>query len=264
MGQRESAEFRLERAKKLERALRNKQWTRTFLATKTGYDERTIRNVLSGTQVKDKTIVDICQALGVEPILDDLRDSVEVADDFYGGYSRTTYHAYETFYAFYRRDILDEKVIYKSIFEIFWDDAERRMGFREYYRLSSTSSSVLKASPVEAHTGAVHISPYTSLMHMVTFLEGSVRLITLTKMLLFEQIMRGVLLTQTEAIASYQPVVCPVVIHALSEYNLELQLKHDIRLLTAEQDEYYFADRELQVAEKQVIKLALGQNALSV
>ena len=73
MPQSESSEFRLERAKKLQRALRNKQWTRTFLASKTGYDEKTIRNVLNGMQVKDKTIVDVCQALGIEPILDDLK-----------------------------------------------------------------------------------------------------------------------------------------------------------------------------------------------
>lgn len=254
MAQRESGEFRLERAKKLQRALRNKQWTRTFLASKTGYDEKTIRNVLNGAQVKDKTIIDVCQALGIEPILDDLGESIEEANDHYGGYHRATHRPYETFYAFYRRDILDEKAIYKSILEIFWDSNERRLGFREYYKVASTSPPMIKA-----HTGPVYVSPHTSLLHLLTFFEGSVRIATLTKMLLFERIMRGMLLTQTESFAFYQPTVCSVVLHALDEYNLELRLKDDIASLTVGADEYSFAEKELKVAEKQIIKVALGR-----
>jgi hypothetical protein len=142
----DDSEFKLERAKKLQRALRNKQWTRTFLASKTGYDEKTIRNVLNGAQVKDKTIIDVCQALGVESIFNDAEEFTEVSDEQYGGYSRGTHRLYEGFYTFYRRNTLnDARLIYKSILEIFWDVTERRLCFREYYKRLSTCFSGVKS-----------------------------------------------------------------------------------------------------------------------
>jgi hypothetical protein len=45
-------EFWRVRAKKIERALIRNGWTRVHLAELTGYDERTIRNVLSGKPVR--------------------------------------------------------------------------------------------------------------------------------------------------------------------------------------------------------------------
>jgi hypothetical protein len=252
----DDSEFKLERAKKLQRALRNKQWTRTFLADKTGYDEKTIRNVLSGAQVRDKTIIDVCQALGIEPIFDDVEELTEVADAQYGGYSRVTHRLYETFYAFYRRDTFDnDKLIYKSIFKIFWDVTERRLSFKEYYRRMSTS-----LPDVKAFTGPVYISPHTSLLHMLTIIEGAVRTLTLTKMRAFEGIMRGVLLTQTESLTFYQPTVSPVALRVLTEYNIEARLNDDIARLSPESNEYAFADKELLIAERQIIRLALGSN----
>src|SRR5271166_3052481 len=255
MAQRDASEFRLERAKKLQRALRNKQWTRTFLASKTGYDEKTIRNVLNGAQVKDKTVIDVCQALSIEPIFDDFSEPIDVADDHYGGYHRTTHRAYESFYTFYRRDTLDDNVIYKSILEIFWDDAEHRLEFKEYYRRTSISPPVVKA-----HVGHIYISPYTNLLHLLTFFEGSVRMVTLTRMREFEGIMRGALLTQTESLTFYQPTVSSVVLRAVGDYNAELHLNNDIALLSPGGDEYSFAARELLVAERQIIKLAIEHN----
>ena len=252
----DDSEFKLKRAKKLQRALRNKQWTRVFLADKTGYDEKTIRNVLNGAQVRDKTIVDVCQALGIEPIFDDVEELTEVADAQYGGYSRVTHRPYETFYAFYRRDTFDDdKLIYKSILEIFWDVTERRLSFKEYYRRRSTS-----IPGVKAHTGPVYISPHTSLLHMLTIFEGAVRTLTLTKMREFEGIMRGVLLTQTESLTFYQPTVSPVVLRVLTEYNTEFRLKDDIARLCPGSVEYAFADKELLIAERKIIRLALSSN----
>jgi DNA-binding Xre family transcriptional regulator len=69
-------EFLISRARKIERALGRRSWTRVHLAELTGYDERTIRNVLGAKPVRDQTIIDICQALGIEP---DLEDSWRIA-----------------------------------------------------------------------------------------------------------------------------------------------------------------------------------------
>ena len=71
-------EFLISRARKIERALVRKSWTRVHLAELTGYDERTIRNVLGAKPVRDQTIIDICQALGIEPELEDSSEYVEV------------------------------------------------------------------------------------------------------------------------------------------------------------------------------------------
>jgi hypothetical protein len=48
-------EFLRARARKIERALVRNGWTRVHLAELTGYDERTIRNVLSAKPVRDQT-----------------------------------------------------------------------------------------------------------------------------------------------------------------------------------------------------------------
>jgi hypothetical protein len=64
------ADFLSARARKIERALILKNWTRVHLATLTGYDERTIRNVLGGRVVRDQTIIDISQALGIQAELE--------------------------------------------------------------------------------------------------------------------------------------------------------------------------------------------------
>jgi hypothetical protein len=81
-------------------------------------------------------------------------------------------------------------------------------------------------------------------------------MLTLTRMREFEGVMRGALLTQTESLTFYQPTVSPVVLRAVGDYNAELQLNNDIALLSPGGDEYSFADRELLVAERQIIKLA--------
>src|SRR3954452_13394206 len=95
-------EFLISRARKIERALVRRSWTRVHLAELTGYDERTIRNVLGGKAVRDQTIIDICQALGIEPDLDP-HGHIEVADRDYGEYPRGPYRKYEGSYFAYRR-----------------------------------------------------------------------------------------------------------------------------------------------------------------
>ena len=68
----------------------NKAWTRAQLAAKSGHDVRTVRTVLAGVDaVRDQTIVDICQALGIEPELSEPTESeAEVAEPWYGSYAR--------------------------------------------------------------------------------------------------------------------------------------------------------------------------------
>jgi DNA-binding Xre family transcriptional regulator len=52
-------------AKHLDDALSARNWTKTKLAEKAAYDERTIRNVLDGHSAKYETYAAICTALGL-------------------------------------------------------------------------------------------------------------------------------------------------------------------------------------------------------
>ena len=146
-------EFRLARARKLERALGNKGWTRKQLAENTGYDEKAIRNILAGEPVRDQTVVDVSQVLGIEPE----RNRAEVAEDEYGGYSRSTHRQYESFFYSYRRSFTNYGEIFKSIIEIDGTKLTINFVFLDYYEMDKVTGQ-----DARAHTGAVFMSSFTN------------------------------------------------------------------------------------------------------
>lgn len=243
-------EFRIERAKRLERALRNKGWTRVQLAAKTGYDEKTIRNVLSGDPVRDQTIIDVSQSLEIEPQLENTLGDVDVADDAFGGYLRHTHRNYEGFFRAYRRSFTRPGEIYKSIYHMYWDSAADHFVFSEYYQLDSDEKFGAKA-----HEGSVYMSSYTSLIHLMTVYEGSIRLATLTKMREVEGVMRGTIQTQSESLMFFQPTVAPLVLVKLKHYNTD-DIKDDLRFLAEADGDFKFAQEQIALTEKQIVKIA--------
>ena len=162
-------EFLISRARKIERALVRKSWTRVHLAELTGYDERTIRNVLGAKPVRDQTIIDICQALGIEPDLEDSSEYVEVADAEYGEYPRGPYRRYEGGYFAYRRSFNSLARLMRTCVEIEWAEDEGLI-FREHSQFQAGRRQV-----DNSQSGRVHISQTTGLMHLVTCVEGAVR-----------------------------------------------------------------------------------------
>ena len=244
-------EFRLARARKLERALRNKGWTRKQLAEETGYDEKAIRNILAGEPVRDQTVVDVSQAVGIEPETDTKHDRVEVAEDEYGGYSRSTHRQYESFFYSYRRSFTNYGEIFKSIIEIRWDTIDNKFVFFDYYEMDKVTGQ-----DARAHTGAVFMSSFTNLLHLQTIYEGSLRLITLTKMREPEGIMRGAIMTQSENIMSFQPTLSPIVLRRIPTYNVGKELPRDMKMIAADESDYEFAAVQLGLTERQTIKLA--------
>ena len=244
-------EFRLARARKLERALRNKGWTRKQLAEETGYDEKAIRNILAGEPVRDQTVVDVSQALGIEPETDTQHDRVEVAEDEYGGYSRSAHRQYESFFYSYRRSFTNYGEIFKSIIEIRWDGIDNKFVFFDYYETDKVTGQ-----DARAHTGAVFMSSFTNLLHLQTIYEGSLRLITLTKMREPEGIMRGAIMTQSENLMSFQPTLSPIVLRRIPAYSVRKELPRDMKMITADESDYEFAAAQLGLTERQTIKLA--------
>src|SRR5215204_6276244 len=100
------------------------------------------------------------------------------------------------------------------------------------------------------------ISQTTGLMHFVTCFEGAVRLITLTKMIGGDEVMRGAVLTQIDRDAHYLPAFSPIVLTKLRNYDPE---KHRAMVgpIDESAEEYEFICDELAQAERRVIEIAV-------
>jgi hypothetical protein len=108
-----------------------------------------------------------------------------------------------------------------------------------------------------SQSGHVYISQTTGLMHLVTTVEGAVRLITLTKMI-GDEVMRGAVLTQIDRDAHYVPSFSPIVLTKLRDYEPE---RHRAMAGPIDEgaDEYEFICSELIHTERRVIEIALGR-----
>jgi DNA-binding Xre family transcriptional regulator len=244
-------DFLSARARKIERALVHKGWTRVRLAEVTGYDERTIRNVLSAKAVRDQTIADLCQALGIDAEFDP-RSHIEIADLAYGEYPRGPYRKYEGGYFAYRRSFSSPVRLMRTVMELKWSEGEGLI-FHDHGQFW-----VGRKQTDNSQSGHVYISQTTGLMHFVTSVEGAVRLITLTKMIGGEEIMRGAVLTQIDRDAHYLPAFSPIVLTKLRSYEPE---KHRVmtRPIDEHDEEYDFICAELHKTEARVIDIAVGR-----
>src|SRR5215211_1987880 len=243
-------EFFSARANRIERALIKKNWTRVHLAEVTGYDERTIRNVLGAKPVRDQTIIDICQALGIEPDLEESSEYVEVAEAEYGEYPRGPYRRYEGGYFAYRRSFNSLARLMRTCVEIEWAEDEGLI-FRELSQFQAGHRQV-----DNSQSGRVHVSQTTGLMHLVTCVEGSVRLITLTKMIGGDEVMRGAVLTQIDRDAHYMPAFSSIVLTKLRNYD---PLKHRAMVgpIDESAEEFEFICEELAHTERRAIEIAV-------
>jgi len=242
-------EFRLARASRLNQALNNKHWTRTLLAEKTGYDEKTIRNLLAGEVVRDQTIIDVSQALGIAPELVNTIQNIDVSGDDFGGYTRSTHATYESYFHLYRRSFSENGKIFRGVVQIRWEDSDRRFNFLEYYIQGEGDDASIRF-----YEGPVYMSSYTSLMHFLTIFQGSVRLATMVKMRERDGTMRGALLTQYEGMTFVQPTVTPVIMKKLTNYDIENKAKLDIGFISTDDADYGYANHQLALTEKEIVK----------
>lgn len=242
-------EFRVERARTMRRAMQNCGLTQTVLATKSGYDERTIRNVLKGESVRDQTIIDICNALGVDPVLENNLLDREVSDNSLGGYTRATHRNYDGYYKGFRYSFSTKGKIFRSVFKLAWSDTDNHFRFDEYYQ--PDDSAPLKC---KAHSGSVYMSPYTGLIHFLTVDEGSVRVVTVTKMRDLEGIMRGVMLTQSETPVFFYPTVTPVVLIKQREFEPTNDIGSLVTVINEFDEDYAGAKNQLDIAATQITR----------
>jgi DNA-binding Xre family transcriptional regulator len=246
-------EFRRNRAEKISRALMNKAWTRTKLAHETGYDVRTIRTVLGGIEpVRDQTIIDVCEALGIEPELSPERvEEIEVAEPWYGSYAREPYRNYEGAYFACRRSFSFPGQFIRSVFEIRWDDEDWIFVFDERQSYVATN----KRKVDHSQRGEIYISQFTDLIHFVTVNAGAVRTITLTKMRGAGQVMRGSVLTQSDRGLFFQPSMSAIYLEKIPNYEPAIHLAQ-VGPILAESEDYEVIKEEIERIERDVMFVA--------
>jgi hypothetical protein len=245
--------FRQKRADRISQALLNRSWTRDKLAQETGYDVRTIRTVLKGTEaVRDQTIVDVCQALGIEAQLSSPdNEEIEVSESWYGSYAREPYKQYEGVYFAYRRSFSFPDQFIRSFFEIKWHTEDWIFVFQEKQSYISENERKIDHS----QNGEIYISQFTDLVHLVTVNAGAVRTITLTKMRGSGSIMRGSVLTQSDRGLFFQPSVSAIFLEKVHDFDPAI---YPLRIgpLKHGDEDYLRVSVEIERIEKEVMFVA--------
>lgn len=196
--------------------------TREALAERAACKERTLGNLLAGQTVRDATVAKIARVLGID--LEDLIDAPPTqaaavektadgrAGEEYGGYLLSAYESYIGTYVAVRRVFSERNELFRSVFEIDWDDELRRLRFFELQRFRGSNNRPVSSS----HAGGIYISPHTGMVHMLTTFQGALRLVTLTKFRMGDNRLRGVILTQSDRDVFFQPAVSAIYLERLA------------------------------------------------
>jgi transcriptional regulator with XRE-family HTH domain len=218
--------------------------TRTALAEIAGCKERTLGNLLAGQPVRDATIAGVARGLTID--LDALLGTPSAngvaegrlkgrADESYGGYLLAAYEDYLGPYLAYRRIFSRRNALYRSVYELDWDEDLSRLRFLEL----QGSPKGRGADAATQHAGGVYISPHT----LNRFQRGSDKL-------------RGVILTQSDRERFYQPAVSAIFLHKLSGRQRLSELERRIGTLDDDHTDFAAAMAEIEEIERSAIFLA--------
>lgn len=247
-----AAQYLIERAGRVERAMRAKGFTRQKLAERAGYDIRTIYKVINAEHVRDKTIIDICRALDIAPELELPPDENQIAPDAYGAYSHSAYRHYEGKYIGYRRSFSNLESFIRIPLEITWDHEDHCFKFSEFQRYTGLDNHDVDHS----QSGIVYISSFTDTIHFLTVNQGAVRVVTLTKMKRNgQEKMRGIVLTQCERETYFQPATSAFYMKKITE-NPEDAEKYKAGPILRNDDEYAEISKEIASIEQDVVFMA--------
>src|SRR5262249_19835281 len=130
----------------------------------------------------------------------------------------------------------------------------RYLAFREMQRYGSPD---LKCMIDFSQDGEVFISNTTGLIHLLTKAEGSLRLVTLTKLRASDRVIRGVVLTQAQGDFYYQPSVSPIYFQAAKPHVPLEELAQRIGPIQPGDPDYGYANATLNEIERKVGIFAL-------
>ncbi len=221
-------------------------WTQVKLAEVSGYDERTVRNILNAKEVKPQTRHDICTAVGISIGAVNQEDD-PIASIQLGGYSKASVDIYIGYYSVYRRSFTTKDEIVKSYCKVIWSTEENCLLFEELdYGSRHNAPEIL-------HSGTVYFALDTALVHFLTTDRGALRIITLTRINMQDRLMRGVIMSQVDKVSFYQPTASPIFLKLLGEH-LDEENMLQTGYIAKDTMEYSTASDELQEIEKNILK----------
>ncbi len=235
--------------------------TRTALAEIAGCKERTLGNLLAGQPVRDATVAGVARGLAID--LDTLLGGPSAngaadgkltgrADESYGGYLLATYEDYLGPYLAYRRIFSRRNALYRSVYELDWDEDLSRLRFLEL----QGSLNGRGADAATQHAGGVYISPHTGMLQLLTTFQGALRLVTLNRFQRGGNKLRGVILTQSDRERFYQPAVSAIFLHKLTGRQRLSELEKRIGVLEEGHADFEPAMGEIEDIERTAIFLA--------
>ena len=240
--------------------------TREVLAERAACKERTLGNLLSGQPVRDATVAKVARVLGID--LEDLIDergpaAARPAPDGraaseYGGYMLSAYEDYPGTYVAYRYVFSDKNELFRSVYEIDWDEDMSRLRFFEVQRFRGANQQTVSSS----HAGGIYISPHTGMIHLLTTYQGALRLLTLAKFRLGDRKLRGVILTQSDREMFFQPAVSAIYLERLATRMKNSELETLVGPVGPSDPAFKKAAAELAGIETSAVYFAGARNGL--
>ena len=244
--------------KRLKLEMAQRGLSRELLAEKASCKERTLGNLLAGSSVRDSTIFKLARVVGLD--INDLievktpngSDALRVASEAYGGYLLASCSDLIGTYLGYRRVFSREPRFSRGVYEIYWDDDDGRLSFFAPQSYRAAGERVVS----DNHAGAVHISPTTNLIQLLTSYQGALRLMTLNKPRLGDMTLRGVVLTQADRERYYEPAVSACFLKKLAEKKTPAELEKLAGTFGSTDPEFGFVSSELAGIEKSSVFIA--------
>ncbi len=243
--------------------------TREGLAERAACKERTLGNLLAGQAVRDATIAKVARVLGLD--LDDAfarEGSAPAAagtpakldgraGEEYGGYLLAAHAHYLGTYLAFRRVFSNRNELFRSVYEIDWDEELSRLRFFELQRFRGQDNRPVSSS----HAGGVYISAHTGMIQLLTTFQGALRLVTLTKFRMGDNRLRGAILTQSDRDQFFQPAAAAIYLEKLETKRKNSELEKLVGPFGPTDASYKAASEELARIEANAVLFA-GMKAI--
>lgn len=181
---------------------------------------RIVEAVLGTTFSDADAIPDSAAMLGLAPVSS-------------GGYSDAKIGPYIGTYLTVRQGMSNPENLLTTLVDISWDENEQIARFNETNKFISSEGKDYDYS----QSGTVHISEKIGLIHLLTSVEGALRLITMTRLQVMEPVMYGAILTQIPEAGTFIPTKASVHFRKMGDQISSLR-DIDVGVITPQHDLY--------------------------
>jgi hypothetical protein len=219
------------------------------LAEKAGYDPKTVKKLIEGIRVRERTLSDICQVLEI----DDFKKFFSVvnpSDEMHGQYTKTSLGYYIGVFEVFRRSYHHPSIV-RSYLELYWSDQKNCMEFREKRKYRDRSGAYQEGE----HYGEMYLGDNSTLVYLISISGGSVRLMTITRILPPSCVMKGIAVTEARMLGHSVPAHSPVVLRKIPNATSIEDFAGRAGEIELKDAEFEEVDREL-VEAKQIVHSA--------